>query len=96
VSKSRASSFSGISCAATTDCVATGSYSSSTGNVTKTLAEHWNGTTWSIQATPNPSGTTTASLYGVSCPSGAGCTAVGSYASPAVTGQMLAEGSSPQ
>jgi hypothetical protein len=47
-----------------------------------TLAEAWNGTTWSIQATPNPVGTAEGLdlLVGVSCQSAASCTAVGSSA----------------
>jgi hypothetical protein len=45
-----------------------------------TLAEAWNGTTWSIQPTPNPAGTAGSldDLVGVSCQSAALCTAVGS------------------
>ncbi len=40
------------------------------------LAEAWDGTHWSIQSTPNPSGSS--QLYGdVSCPAPAACTAVG-------------------
>jgi hypothetical protein len=47
-----------------------------------TLAEAWNGTTWSIQATPNPTGTAEGLdlLVGVSCQSASSCTAVGSSA----------------
>ena len=47
-----------------------------------TLAEAWNGTTWSIQPTPNPAGTSEGLdlLAGVSCRSAASCTAVGSSA----------------
>ena len=45
-----------------------------------TLAEAWNGSTWSIQATPNPVGTAEGLdlLVGVSCQSAASCVAVGS------------------
>jgi hypothetical protein len=40
-----------------------------------TLAERWNGTTWTIQPTPDTSGS---SLNGVACTSANACTAVGS------------------
>jgi hypothetical protein len=44
-----------------------------------TLAEHWNGSSWTIKATPNPSGTRFGRLTGVSCTSPTSCTAVGGY-----------------
>jgi hypothetical protein len=44
-----------------------------------TLAERWNGSTWSIQSTPSPIGATASSLDGVSCTSAIACTAVGSF-----------------
>ena len=43
-----------------------------------TLAEHWNGTTWSVQNTPNPTGTSI-QLTAVSCASTTACTAVGTF-----------------
>jgi hypothetical protein len=43
-----------------------------------TLAEGWNGTTWSVQATPNPPDVSKALLSGVSCTAASACTAVGS------------------
>ena len=70
-------SFSGVSCPGANNCYAVGSYDNSTTG--KTLVEHWNGSTWSIVATPSPSGATYASLSGVSCPSATSCFAVGSY-----------------
>ncbi len=59
--------FEDVSCATETSCTAAGS--SAGGGSTKTLAEKWNGTSWSIQGTPNPSGSTFSSLFGVSCQS---------------------------
>jgi hypothetical protein len=45
----------GVSCASSTACTAVGSYL--TGPIVEaTLAEHWNGKTWVIQATSNRSG----------------------------------------
>jgi hypothetical protein len=43
------------------------------------LAEHWNGTEWTIQTTPNPEGATGVELRGISCSSSSACTAVGNY-----------------
>ena len=67
---------SGVSCPSTSSCYAVGYYS--TTSATKTLVERWNGTSWSIVASPNPSDST-AELDGVACPSATSCYAVGSY-----------------
>jgi hypothetical protein len=79
---------SGVSCTSSTDCIAVGNYSShSQAASTMPLAEHWDGTNWTVQNTalpPNPpldaigSG---GSLDAVSCVSSADCTAVGHVAS---------------
>ena len=69
-------------------CTAVGSTSTST--TTVTLAERWNGTTWSIQTTPNPTGGSSAGLGGVSCASATACTAAGGY-TKGTTGVTLAE-----
>lgn len=80
----------GVSCPSSTNCVAVG-YSTYTFTVAGgttgeqvTLAEHWDGSAWSIQPTPNPAavganGQPQASLAGVSCTSSTDCTAVGTY-----------------
>jgi hypothetical protein len=68
--------FSGISCTSTTSCTAVGGEQTS-GGVERPLAEHWNGSTWAIQATPVPSGAEESQLGAVSCASAANCTAVG-------------------
>ncbi len=67
---------SGVSCGSTSACTAVGSStaSSSPPGVT-TLAEHWNGTAWTIQPTPTQS--TFEGLAGVSCFSTVTCIAVG-------------------
>jgi hypothetical protein len=81
-----------VSCPSAASCVATGTYYNSTGTVRKTLAEHWNGSTWAIQTTPNPTGTTEAELTGVSCPASATtCMAAGLYATPTINISTLAE-----
>jgi hypothetical protein len=72
------SDLSGVSCTSATACTAVGA--AAMNNVgSATLAEVWNGTTWSIQPTPNPAGAYNSPLIGVSCTSNAACTAVGHY-----------------
>jgi hypothetical protein len=74
---------SGVSCPAATVCTAVGNYTTTALNGF-TLAEHWDGTDWSIQRTPNrhgATGVTVDRLAGVSCPAATACTAVGSYQS---------------
>jgi len=74
------SEFSGISCSSATACTAVGSYYDDTSLGYFTFAEYWNGTTWAIQSTPNPTGTEYfPELSGVSCASATACTAVGDY-----------------
>lgn len=66
----------GVSCPSTTSCFAVGRYRSGwSGDLM--LVEHWNGTSWSIVASPNPTGTFGFELLGVSCPSTTSCFAVG-------------------
>jgi hypothetical protein len=67
-----------VSCVSTADCTAVGSYTASSGDLLS-LAEYWNGSTWAIQATPNPSNAAETYLNGVSCVSASSCMAVGSY-----------------
>ena len=70
----------GVSCPSTTACTAVGDFVTNTSTfATATLAEHWNGTTWTIQATPVVAGATSNDLLGVSCTSTTTCTAVGWY-----------------
>jgi hypothetical protein len=71
--------FSGVSCPTDTICAAVGDWSSNTnGFPSSTLAEHWNGTGWVVQSTPNPVGAMLNSLVGVDCLSAVSCEAVGS------------------
>lgn len=69
------SGFSAVSCTSPKACIAAGNNESSGTGLT--LAERWNGTSWTIQPTPNPAGTASAFFSGVSCPSAQACTAVG-------------------
>jgi len=70
-------SLASLSCSSATDCMAVGSYETSTGSFT--LAEVLSGTTWTIQPTPNVPGTADDVLNSVVCSSPTGCIAVGSY-----------------
>lgn len=67
---------SGVSCASSSACTAVGNYNNISGTQV-TLAEVWNGSSWSVQTTPNPTGVTSSVLSGVSCTSSSACTAVG-------------------
>jgi hypothetical protein len=66
-----------VSCAASTGCMAVGFYTS--GSTIITLAEQWNGSSWTIKTTPNPEGSLGSELLSVSCTSTTACTAVGRY-----------------
>lgn len=66
----------GVSCPTTGSCTAVG-FDFDTPNPQSTLAELWNGTSWSIQSTPNPSGDSFPELNGVSCTAVNACMAVG-------------------
>jgi hypothetical protein len=80
----------GVSCPSATSCTAVGD-SNITDSKSDTLAEHWNGTKWAIQAAPKPPSGNESELTGVSCPSATACTAVGNYGSTNTTTLTLAE-----
>jgi hypothetical protein len=65
-----------VSCASATFCEAVGSYFGTSGT-TQPFAEMWNGTAWTAQVTPIPSGASIEILGGVSCPSADFCEAEG-------------------
>src|ERR1700722_1449905 len=64
-----------VSCLSTTSCMAVGE--GRIGGNDDLLSQSWNGTSWSIVATPDPAGSTSAAFNGVSCVSTSGCSAVG-------------------
>ena len=68
---------SGVKCTSATNCIAVGTYTNAT--ATKTLAERWNGTAWTIVSTPNPTAATSSSFNGIACPNASTCYAVGTY-----------------
>ncbi len=69
---------SGVACGDAASCVAVGDSFTSTGN-SHTLAEVWNGTTWTLVASPNQRPGSENELTGVSCVGVTDCTAVGNY-----------------
>jgi hypothetical protein len=60
----------------TTVCTTVGSFDDPSGT-DETLAERSNGTSWSIQTTPNPAGASGSQLNAVTCTSSTVCEAVG-------------------
>jgi hypothetical protein len=68
-----------VSCASRDACVAVGDsgWGSGFNSVRVTLAEHWNGSQWSVQPTPNP--IQLDEFNSVSCSSSRSCIAVGYY-----------------
>ncbi len=80
----------GVSCAAPRSCTAVGFMTGAAG-AEATLAERWNGGSWSIQPTPKRAGATDGSLVGVSCSSSRSCIAVGSSITRGGAERTLAE-----
>lgn len=78
-----------VSCATVHACAATGQYFTRTGP-SYTFAASWNGKTWVLQRTVNPSETINI-LTGVACTSATACTAVGMYAGEESTTTSLIE-----
>lgn len=80
-----------VSCTSPNACTAVGYYSTNVyHSAGGTLAERWNGVSWTIQPTPNPAHAATSYLPGVSCTSPTACVAVGySIESPQAPGQFV-------
>jgi hypothetical protein len=72
------------------DCTAVGYFADRAG-IAMTMAERWNGRTWSLQQTANPAGATYSYLVGVSCTSIGSCVAVGNFGNRAGQNLILAE-----
>ena len=66
-----------VACPSTSNCVAVGQSSDTAYKNQARLLERWNGSTWSIQSTPNPAGNPSTSFSSVACSSTSACTAVG-------------------
>ena len=86
----RTGQFTGVSCPSSSSCTAVGDFTKGSG-VAVILAEHWDGSRWAIQATPNPRGARLSVLASVSCSSRSACTAVGQAVSNQGASTPLAE-----
>ena len=73
----------GVSCPSATSCTAVGAAENHSSGTLRSLVERWNGKTWTLVASPNPTGP--AVLYAVSCPTATNCTAVGNVNNTAST-----------
>lgn len=80
-----------VQCASTEECMAVGSYYSTSTSQTVPLAELWDGSAWTIQSVLLPSGAESGALTGVSCPAEATCSSVGAYSTPGTGQTPLAE-----
>jgi hypothetical protein len=83
------SELNGAACTKATACVAVGTDTTASGS--PALAEGWNGASWAIEATPAISGSTFATLTGVSCVSATLCWAAGTSDSSSGTSSPLLE-----
>ncbi|MBO0816130.1 MAG: hypothetical protein J2P30_13440, partial [Actinobacteria bacterium] len=84
------SGFFAVSCTSPRACTAVGAQTDTRDTATP-LAERWDGTAWSIQATATPAGSMASEFLDVSCTSAAGCTAGGANVDGSGTSVPLAE-----
>jgi hypothetical protein len=77
----------GIACPTDTTCFAVGDSAkeSATTFAVKALIEKWDGSKWSIVASPVPKGTTDVQIIAVSCSSASDCFAVGDYSTTSIS-----------
>ena len=80
----KSSGFSGVAATSSGNAWAVGSYVKNSMSLGQTLVEHWNGTAWKVQPSPNPSGLGNSSgLVDVAATSPANAWAVGNYGASA-------------
>jgi hypothetical protein len=84
------SGFFAVSCTSARACTAVGAQTDAHGNGTS-LAERWNGTAWSIQATVSATGSMGSEFLAVSCTSATACTAGGANIDDSHASVPLAE-----
>ena len=84
------SEFFAVSCTSARACTAVGAQTDTDDNSTA-LAERWDGTGWSIQATASPTGSMGSEFLAVSCTSATACTAGGASGDSPSTSVPLAE-----
>jgi len=89
-STSIASVFQDVSCKSITSCAAVGSWVSSSGGSNQTLAENWDGSTWSIESTPNAPGASFSAFFGIECRT-RGCMGVGYSTNSSGVNRTLSE-----
>jgi hypothetical protein len=70
--------FGDVSCVSPSACMGVGTATDDTGEENFTLAQSWNGTSWTIVNTPSP-GSFIDTLNGVSCTAATACMAVGAF-----------------
>ncbi len=80
---------SSVSCTAATSCVAVGGSFSVSETGVSTLIEGWNGSQWTVAASPDPE--PFATLTGVSCTATGACLAVGASSPTGKNSHLLAE-----
>ena len=86
---STSNSASNVSCSLSSFCMAVGAQGAA--GATTTLAQKWNGSTWSIVPTADPAGETDSGLTAVSCVGPSFCMAVGSAKNASSDTVTLAE-----
>ncbi len=72
----------GVAIISATDIWAVGAFFNTTSNVTQTLIEQWNGTSWSVVTSPNPSSTTNLLEAAAADKSSGQAWAVGEFSTP--------------
>ena len=80
--------FRGLSCLSATFCMGVG-FTKVADGPKQTLAELWDGTTWSLTDTPNTSPDVDNQLFGVSCVSTDFCLSVGQVVNPSTTDALI-------
>jgi hypothetical protein len=70
----------GVTCSSRSRCWAVGTQFEGSAGASLTLVEEWNGKSWSVVSSPNPSTAEESTLGSVTCQSAANCWAVGSTA----------------
>jgi len=80
----RASELAGVSCPTVTTCMAVGNYTNAAGRSLPYSALRTSGT-WHVQAAPTVRGKVSTNFQAVSCPTAAGCVAVGDADRPGFT-----------
>jgi hypothetical protein len=66
-----------VSCVTASHCVAAGNSGGGAPVSFRTMVQQWDGTAWTMVASPNPAGDTYSRFFGLSCTSLTTCTAVG-------------------